>query len=103
MFTLYLIAAALCFALGGLFMKSSQAATRMGHTIAFIALFVLGAILQARAMRQADMGIVYLAVLGLEAAAAVVLSAFVLHEQLTWPRIGAICLIITGVVLLRRL
>jgi multidrug transporter EmrE-like cation transporter len=99
----YVLLAAFCFALGGLFMKYSAGASRASPTLAFVALFVAGAILQAKAMRRADMGPVYIAVLGLEAALALLLSVFVLHEHLTWPRFAAVCLIAGGVLLLRRL
>jgi quaternary ammonium compound-resistance protein SugE len=99
----YLVLAAFCFALGGLFMKYSAGASRAAPTVVFAALFIAGAILQAKAMRRADMGPVYIAVLGLEAVLALLLSVFVLHEQLSWPRFAAACLIIGGVLLLRRL
>jgi drug/metabolite transporter (DMT)-like permease len=49
------------------------------------------------------MGPVYIAVLGLEAVAAIMLSVLVLHEHLSFPRLAAVCLIIGGVLLLRRL
>jgi quaternary ammonium compound-resistance protein SugE len=98
----YLVLAAVLFALGGLFMKSSAGATHMLPTFVFTLFFVLGAVAQAKAMRRADMGPVYIAVLGIEAVAALLLSVFILHEQLTWPRAVAIGLIVGGVVLLRR-
>ncbi len=98
----YLIFAAFCFALGGLFMKYSAGAARATPTLVFSALFVAGAILQAKAMRRADMGPVYIAVLGLEAVLALLLSVLVLHEHLSWPRLVAVCLIIGGMLMLRR-
>jgi multidrug transporter EmrE-like cation transporter len=98
----YVVLAAVSFAVGGLFMKYSAGATRPIPTLVFAGLFIAGALLQAKAMRRADMGPVYVAVLGLEAVAALLLSAFVLHEHLSWPRLAAVCLIIGGVLLLRR-
>jgi multidrug transporter EmrE-like cation transporter len=98
----YLIFAAFCFAIGGLFMKSSAGATRLNPTVAFISVFIIGAVLQARAMKRSDMGVVYLAVLGLEAILALSISAMVLQEKLSWQRLIAACLIVLGVVLLRR-
>jgi multidrug transporter EmrE-like cation transporter len=100
---LSVILAAFCFAVGGLFMKYSAGMTRVLPTLAFAALFLAGAFLQAKAMRRADMGPVYIAVLGLEAVVALLLSVFVLHEHLSLPRFAAVCLIIGGVLLLRRL
>jgi multidrug transporter EmrE-like cation transporter len=99
---LYIVLAAFCFALGGLFMKYSAGATRVEPTLGFAALFIAGAVLQAKAMRRADMGPVYIAVLGLEAVAALLLSVSILHEHLSWPRFAAVCLIMGGVLLLRR-
>jgi len=97
-----LLVAAVCFAAGGLFMKLSQGVTRPAPTLAFLALFVIGALLQAAAMRRSDLGVVYIAVLGLEAALASLFSALVFHEH--WPvaRILAVALIVAGVVMLRQ-
>jgi multidrug transporter EmrE-like cation transporter len=99
---LQLLLASACFAVGGLFMKLSAGASRWAPTAAFLTLFVVGALLQAAAMRRADLGVVYIAVLGVEAALAALFSAAFLHEH--WPplRIAAVILIVVGVVLLRR-
>lgn len=98
---IYALLAAFLFAVGGFFMKLSQGAYKSAATVVFLALFVGGALLQARAMRRADMGAVYIAVLGLEAAFALALSAGILHEHLSWQRITAAVLIVAGVSLLR--
>jgi multidrug transporter EmrE-like cation transporter len=83
-------------------MKYSDGAARSAPTLLFSVLFLGGAVLQAKAMRAADMGGVYIAVLGLEAALALFLSIFVLHEHWSWARLLAVCLIVSGVLLLRR-
>jgi multidrug transporter EmrE-like cation transporter len=98
----YLVIAALCFAAGGLLMKWSNGGARLWPTAGFLMLFGGGAWLQARAMRDADMGVTYIVVLGIEAIAALALSVFVLREQLTWQRCGAVIAILAGIVLLRR-
>ena len=82
-------------------MKQSDGATRFPPTTAFLVLFVAGAVLQARAMKRADMGVIYLAVLGLEAALATAFSVLLLHEGLSWQRGFAVSLIVAGVALLR--
>lgn len=97
-----LLLAALCFAAGGVFMKTSSGASRPLPTIAFLLLFVTGAFLQARAMRRLDMGVVYVAVLGLEAVLALGFSVVLLGERLSWFRLLAVILIVSGVALLRR-
>lgn len=97
-----LVLASVCFAVGGLLMKVSAGASRPLPTLAFLALYGLGAWLQAVAMRRADLGVVYIAVLGLEAVLAILFSVAVFHESLSVSRVIAVLLIITGVVLLRR-
>jgi multidrug transporter EmrE-like cation transporter len=97
----YACCAAFLFAVGGFFMKVSLGSLKSPATAGFLALFIAGALLQARAMRRADMGAVYIAVLGLEAAFALALSAGILHERLSWQRITAAALIVVGVSLLR--
>jgi multidrug transporter EmrE-like cation transporter len=84
-------------------MKASSGATRLPPTLAFLALFVAGALLQARAMRDADMSVVYVAVLGLEAVAAVIFSVILLHEAFSWRRGVAVAIIVAAVMVLRRL
>ena len=95
--------AALCFAAGGVFMKASAGISRPLPTIAFLLLFVAGALLQARAMRQLDMAVVYVAVLGLEAVLALGFSVVLLGERLSLFRLIAVLIIVAGVALLRRL
>lgn len=97
-----LMAAALCFAAGGVFMKASGGGVRPAPTLSFLLLFAAGALLQARSMRREDMGAVYLAVLGLEAALALAFSVLLLGERLSPVRIIAAVLILAGVALLRR-
>ena len=83
-------------------MKSSAGASRPLPTIAFLLLFIAGAIAQARAMRGLDMGAVYVAVLGLEAVLAMGFSILLLGERLSLFRLVAVILIVAGVALLRR-
>jgi small multidrug resistance pump/quaternary ammonium compound-resistance protein SugE len=96
-----LLLTAVCFAGGGIFMKLSDGVSRPLPTLAFLALFVLGAVLQAFALRQADLGVVYVAVLGLEAALTLVFSVALFHESLSPRRLLAVLLILCGVALLR--
>jgi quaternary ammonium compound-resistance protein SugE len=99
---LELTLASVCFAAGGVFMKWSAGVTRPGPAAAFFGLFLAGAALQALAMRETDLGVAYIFVLGLEAVLASVFSAFLFEER--WPadRIVAVVLIVAGIVLLRR-
>jgi small multidrug resistance pump/quaternary ammonium compound-resistance protein SugE len=97
-----LVLGAACFAVGGMFMKLSVGATRPLHTAAFLALFVVGAVLQAFALRKADLGVVYIAVLGLEAVLTLVISVLLFRETFSVARVTAVLLIVAGVALLRR-
>lgn len=93
--------AAIAYAVGGLFMKQSSGATVPLPTAAFLVLFAVGATLQAIAMRGSEMGTAYVLVLGLEAIAAVALSAVVLHEPYSTSKLAAILLILAGITWLR--
>src|SRR5690606_5837436 len=63
--------AASCFTVGGVFMKHADGLHHAGATAGFLALFVLGAVVQSQAMRGEGLAVTYLIVLGLEAALAV--------------------------------
>ncbi len=81
-------------------MKYSAGLVRLQPTFVFLGLFVLGALLQGRAMRSADLGMAYILVLGLEAGMTVVFSAFVLREGFSIARIIALVMVISGSALL---
>lgn len=100
--TSLLLLASLAYAVGGLFMKQSAGATRLLPTAAFLLLFLTGAVMQAVAMRKADMGVSYVVVLGVEAVVAVLLSAVFLREAWSLSRLAAVVLILVGIVWLRR-
>ncbi len=100
-FVLSLVASVL-FACGGLCMKYSQGLTRLDASMGVFGFFCIGAALQAVAMRRAEMGVIYLLVLGLEAVAAFGISIFVLGERVTASKLAALFLIVFGIVLLNR-
>ena len=97
-----MIAAALAFAVGGLFMKYSAGMTKWQPSAAFFILFCAGAAFQALAMKKAGMGVVYLFVLGLESIVAFLISVLILRESASAARIVAVALIATGIALLHR-
>ena len=96
-----LIAASIVYAVGGLLMKQSDGVTRLMPTLGFLVLFAGGAAMQAIGMKQADMGVSYVFVLGVEAIAAVLLSAAFLGETYSASRLGAIALVLIGIAWLR--
>lgn len=97
-----LLAASVLFAVGGVFMKYSAGLTRLSASVAVFACFSLGAACQALAMRRAEMSVVYVFVLGLEAVAAFVLSVWILNERVTFVKVLAVLLIVAGIALLER-
>jgi small multidrug resistance pump/quaternary ammonium compound-resistance protein SugE len=99
---LQLLLASVAYAVGGVFMKISAGLSRPAPIAAFVALFAGGSLLQALGMREADLGVAYIFVLGVEAVVAVALSVFYLHEKFTAARAAAVFLVIVGVMLLRR-
>ena len=102
MYPVLLVLAALLFAFGGIFMKSSDGLTRLWDSLAVFLFFSAGAACQAIAMKRAQMGTVYVFVLGLEAVVAFLLGIVVLHERATWPKLAAVLLIVSGIALLER-
>jgi len=100
--TLLSIFAALLFAVGGLFMKYSDGMTKIVPAVAVLLLFCCGAVCQAMAMKDAEMGPIYILVLGLEAITAFALSMAVLGERASLGRICAVVLILGGIALLER-
>lgn len=97
-----LVAASVAYAVGGLFMKQSDGLTHVLPTVAFLLLFGAGAALQALGMKDSDMGVSYVFVLGVEAVAAVGLSAVLLQERVSASRLAAVVLVLVGIAWLRR-
>ena len=102
MYLVLLIAASLLFATGGIFMKYSAGLTKLWASVGVFVCFCLGAACQAIAMRRAEMSVVYVFVLGLEAVAAFGLSVWILDERVTVAKALALTLILGGIVLLER-
>ncbi len=70
--------------------------------IAASVLFACGGLCMKFAMKRAEMGVIYLFVLGLEALAAFALSIVVAGERVTISKIAALVLIVSGIALLDR-
>jgi small multidrug resistance pump/quaternary ammonium compound-resistance protein SugE len=99
---LQLILASAAYAAGGLFMKASDGLTHRAPVALFVALFAGGSLLQALGMRNTDLGVGYIFVLGVEAVLAMALSVLYFHERLTIARAAAVALVVVGIVWLRR-
>lgn len=99
--TLLLITAAFSYSVGGYFMKLSDGLTKGGPTVLVFGLFAFGALLQAIAMRQGEMSVSYIVVLGLEAITALLLGLFFLGEGVTLVKLVGIFLVCIGILVLR--
>jgi multidrug transporter EmrE-like cation transporter len=97
-----LAGASVAFTLGGVCMKYSEGLTKSGPSILLFVLFAAGAAFQALAMKNSEMAITYIFVLGLESALAFVLGVLVFHERAGADRIFAVCLVTAGIILLNR-
>jgi len=89
------------FAVGGYFMKLSHGLTRIGPTALIYVCFGVGASLQTLAMRDEQMTVTYVIVLGLEAMAAYLIGSQLLNEATTPAKLGGIALVVAGIMLLR--
>jgi multidrug transporter EmrE-like cation transporter len=100
-FTMLTGLAALSFSIGGYFMKLSAGLTQLRPTVMMFAFFSIGAVLQTVAMRNEQMAITYIVVLGFEAITALGLSLFLLHESASLSKLTGVALVVAGIVLLR--
>jgi multidrug transporter EmrE-like cation transporter len=95
------IFAALLFSAGGYFMKLSQGMTQLVPTVAFMFLFLLGAVMQTFALEKTQLSVTYVLVLGIEAITAFLLGIFMLGENTTPFKVGGTVLILFGIIALR--
>ena len=95
------ILAAIFFTVGGIFMKLSEGLTKFWPTVIVFVLFATGAALQTLAMKQEDLAVTYLVVVGLEAILAFLFGVLVFSESYTPVRIVDVLLIALGIISLR--
>lgn len=96
------VLASLAFTLGGVFMKLSQGLTRLAPTMLVYALFALGATFQTVAMRKAELGAVYVFVLGLEAVLAFGFGVVLFKEGVSPVKLAGVALVVIGIALLHQ-
>ena len=101
MFTLMVVLAAVSYSVGGYYMKLSNGFSQVMPTAFVFMLFCLGAGLQTWAMRNEQMTVTYIVVLGLEAVVAFSLGVFLLNENSSIVKLLATGLILAGITLLR--
>jgi multidrug transporter EmrE-like cation transporter len=95
------IGAAASFTVGGLMMKPAAGMSRLAPTLAFFALFLLGAACTALLVhRGGEVGPAYLIVVGIESVLAFGLSVALFGETLDVQRVTAVGLLLAGTLLL---
>jgi multidrug transporter EmrE-like cation transporter len=101
MYLYTVILAALLFSSGGYFMKLSEGMTKAVPTIAFMLLFLLGAVMQTVALEKTQLSITYVIVLGIEAVTAFLLGIFMLGEHTSGMKIAGAVFIVMGILAMR--
>lgn len=101
MFATLTCLAALSFSIGGYFMKLSAGLTQFRPTVLVFTFFAIGAGLQTVAMRDQQMAVTYIVVLGLEAVTAFSLGVFFLDESSSLAKLAGVGLVLAGIVILR--
>jgi multidrug transporter EmrE-like cation transporter len=93
--------ASVAFGVGGAFMKASNGFTRLWPSAAVVALFVVGSVLLARAIRTDGLSTAYVVGLGCEALVSVTLGLWFFGEHLSPSRVAGLVLITAGVAVVR--
>lgn len=83
-------------------MKYCAGFTRLFPTLMIYVMFAIGATLQTMAMKQAELGVTYIFVLGLEAALAFAFGILFFQEGVSLWKIAGVALIVGGIILLRQ-
>ena len=102
MYLVWTIAAAGAFALGGVFMKSSDGMTRFGSTSAMYLSFAVGATFQALALRRAELSVAYMFCLGVEALLVFGLGQVFFAEKASSLKVVGVASILIGMILMHR-
>ena len=95
------LAAAVSFAFGGVVMKYADGLRNLQPSLVVFFLFVLGAALQIVAMRDTELSVTYLVVLGLEAVLSFTLGLVVFKESITLLKVVGALIVVLGIIVLR--
>lgn len=95
------LAAAVSFAFGGVVMKYADGLHNPQPSMVVFVLFVLGAALQIVAMRDTELSVTYLVVLGLEAVLSFALGLLVFKESITLLKVVGALIVVLGIIVLR--
>jgi small multidrug resistance pump len=101
LYTWMILSAAMSFALGGAVMKYADGLRNPQPSMIVFILFVLGAALQIVAMRDTELSVTYLVVLGLEAVISFSFGIVVFKESVTLLKTVGALIVVLGIVVLR--
>ena len=101
MYLIMLIAAAVFFTIGGIFMKLSQGLTHLTPSLLVYLFFSAGASLQTLATNKSELAATYILVLGFESILALLFSVLFFKENYSLVKLLGIGFIVTGIVFLR--
>ncbi len=93
--------AACFYATGAVFMKQSDCFSRMWPTTLLFVCFVIGAAVQTKSMRHAEMSTNAMVVIALEAVLAFGFGFLFFREAISLPKMSGVALVVAGVYLLR--
>ena len=98
--TLMLFSAALAYSMGGVFMKYSGGFTRLMPALVAVLIIVLGVVAHSFAMRQIQLSVAYVLVLGLEATLALAFGVVFFGEQLSFFKGVGLGLVLAGILVM---
>lgn len=101
MYLLMVLAAAVSFTVGGIFMKFSQGLSYLIPSLLVYFFFCTGASLQTLATGKSDLGGTYIFVLGLEAILALLFGVLLFKENYSFLKLLGVSLVVTGIIFLR--
>jgi small multidrug resistance pump len=101
LYTWMILSAAMSFALGGAVMKYADGLRNPQPSMIVFILFVLGAALQIVAMRDTELSVTYLVVLGLEAVISFSFGIVVFKESISLLKFVGALIVVLGIVVLR--
>ncbi len=83
-------------------MKLADGVQNTAAVLGFLVLFAVGAVLQSLAMRGGELGVIYVMILGIEAAFAFSLGVVLFGESVSPAKVIGVMVIVSGIILLRQ-
>jgi small multidrug resistance pump/quaternary ammonium compound-resistance protein SugE len=101
MYLLMVLAAAIFFTVGGIYMKLSEGLSQLVPSLLVYLFFLAGASSQTLAMHKSDLGGTYIFVLDLESVLALLFGVLIFKENYSFLKLLGVSLIVAGIIFLR--